>query len=382
MASIRRKRNSKYWFACYTLPSGSRTQRSTKSTDRKAAQKLAETFEEAARNGTTARQAQRIISHIFHQVTGGSLPSATVRSFFSSWLETKKPETKSSTHVFYTAKANRFVNWLQSRADSEISAISSADILAYRSVETERVSPTTVNHEIKILRMIFEQAKRNGLISENPAAEVRRVKRTRENERRPFTLPEIKRLLATADEEWRSLIMFGLYTGQRLGDVARLTWDNIDLQQAEIRLSTAKTGRRQIIPLAAPLLRHIESLPTGDDRGQPIHPRAFKSVTRSGKVGTLSRQFYELMAHTGLVPAKTHRRAVESRGRDGRRATSEISFHALRHTATSLMKNAGISPAIVQDIIGHESVAISANYTHIDDLAKRTALAAMPDVLK
>jgi site-specific recombinase XerD len=45
------------------------------------------------------------------------------------------------------------------------------------------------------------------------------------------------------------------------------------------------------------------------------------------------------------------------------------------------MKNAGISASIVQDIIGHESAAISANYTHIDEAAKRTALSAMPDVL-
>ena len=364
------------------LPNGSRTQRTTKSTDRKTAQKLAEIFEEAARNRTTARQAQRIISDIFHQVTGASLPSATVRSFFSSWLKTKKPETASSTHVFYTAKANRFVNWLQSRADSEISDISTADILAYRSAESERVSPTTVNHEIKLLRMIFEQAKRDGVISENPAAEVRLVKRTEQSERRPFTLPEVKRLLAAADEEWRSLIIFGLYTGQRLGDLARLTWANVDLQQGEIRLFTRKTGRRQIIPLALPLRRHIESLPTGDDPAQPIHPRAFKSVKKSGKVGTLSRQFYELMAHADLVSAKKHRRTADNSGRSGRRATSEISFHALRHTATSLMKNAGISSAIVQDIIGHESAAISASYTHIDDAAKRAALSAMPDVLE
>ena len=44
------------------------------------------------------------------------------------------------------------------------------------------------------------------------------------------------------------------------------------------------------------------------------------------------------------------------------------------------MKNAGVSPAIVQDIIGHDSPAISAHYTHIEESAKRKALNAMPDV--
>jgi hypothetical protein len=46
------------------------------------------------------------------------------------------------------------------------------------------------------------------------------------------------------------------------------------------------------------------------------------------------------------------------------------------------MKNAGISSAIVQDIIGHESEVISANYTHIDEEAKREALSAMPNVFE
>jgi site-specific recombinase XerD len=44
------------------------------------------------------------------------------------------------------------------------------------------------------------------------------------------------------------------------------------------------------------------------------------------------------------------------------------------------MKNAGISLAIVQDIIGHESAVISAHYTHIDEAAKRSALESLPDI--
>ena len=44
------------------------------------------------------------------------------------------------------------------------------------------------------------------------------------------------------------------------------------------------------------------------------------------------------------------------------------------------MKNAGISPAIVQDIIGHDSPAVSAHYTHIEESAKRKAIGAMPDL--
>jgi integrase len=382
VASIRRKRNSKYWFACFTQADGTRPQRSTKETDRKKAQRLADTLEQAARSQVTARQAQRIIAEIFQRATGSSLPATTVRSYFESWLARKKPETAVSTHVFYSAKARRFLSWLGERSEQQLFGITQSDVIAFRSSEAARVSPATVNHEVKVLRMIFEDAKRDGIVGDNPVDSVKLVKRTNGGlSRRPFTQPEIKRVLSVANAEWRSLILFGLYTGQRLGDLARLTWANLDLQLDELRLSTSKTGRRQIIPLAPPLRRHIEILPAGDDPSQPLHPSAFESVTKTRKVGTLSRQFYEVMVQAGLAIAKKHRKSKECDGRNGRRSMSEISFHSLRHTATSLMKNAGISAAIVQDIIGHESAAISANYTHIDDAAKRGALSKMPDVL-
>jgi len=63
----------------------------------------------------------------------------------------------------------------------------------------------------------------------------------------------------------------------------------------------------------------IEKLPAGDDPYQPLHPRAFASVERSGVVKTLSRQFYELLADAGLTMTKVHRRSETAPGRDGPR---------------------------------------------------------------
>jgi integrase len=37
-----------------------------------------------------------------------------------------------------------------------------------------------------------------------------------------FTLPELRTVLDLANDEWRSMILFGFYTGQRLGDIATL----------------------------------------------------------------------------------------------------------------------------------------------------------------
>jgi integrase len=72
------------------------------------------------------------------------------------------------------------------------------------------------------------------------------------------------------------LALFGLYTGQRLADIAALTWDNLDLSKNEIRLRTRKTAKRIMVPMAKPLRQHLDSLPAGFQPGTPIHPKAFK----------------------------------------------------------------------------------------------------------
>jgi Site-specific recombinase XerD len=375
MASIRQRAGTKFWFACFTLPNGRRVQRSTKEANRKKAQQIADKWR------VTARQTQKVIADLYRAITGEHLVFPTVREYFDSWVARKKPETAPSTYRFYHDKARRFVNWLGNRADQQIALITRDDILEFRVAELARVAPRSVNHSIKFLRMVFKTAKEDGKYhDENPAAGVKVAKLRDASRRRGFTIPEIKRVLKIANDEWRSLICFGLYTGQRIGDLARLTWQNVDLDRDEIRFVSRKTGRTMIIPIAPPLRTQIESLPAGDDTQQPLHPRAFASVEKSGGVKTLSRQFYELLADAGLAKTKAHRKTESAPGRDGARELSQISFHSLRHTATSLMKNAGINASVVMDIIGHESEAISAHYTHIDEETKRKAIALLPAI--
>jgi integrase len=381
MASIRQREDTKFWFACVTLPNGRRVQRSTKETDRKKAQKIAEQWEAATRGRVTARQTQRVIADIYRDITGERLVFPTVREYFDSWVARKKPETAPSTYRFYEDKKRQFLNWLGARADQQIALITRDDILAFRASELERVSARSVNHAIKILRMVFKTAKEDGKYhDENPASGVKVAKLRDAIRRRGFTISEIQSVLKVANDEWRSLIFFGLYTGQRLGDLARLTWANVDLDREEIRFASRKTGRTMIIPIAPPLREQIENLPAGDDPRQPLHPRAFASVEKSGAVKTLSRQFHELLANAGLATRKPHRKTETAPGRDGPRELSPLSFHSLRHTATSLMKNAGINASVVMDIIGHESEAISAHYTHVDEETKRAALNKLPDL--
>jgi integrase len=101
------------------------------------------------------------------------------------------------------------------------------------------------------------------------------------------------------------MILFGRYTGQRLGDIASLRWNILDLVRGELRLSTRKTDRTLVLPLAAPLRKHLEFLsPSSNEASAPIHPKAYDLVERQGKTGNLSHQFADLLAASWVAPVK------------------------------------------------------------------------------
>jgi hypothetical protein len=71
----------------------------------------------------------------------------------------------------------------------------------------------------------------------------------------------VKLILAVADDEWKSLIKFGVHTSQRLADIALLRWEQIDFEHDEIRFIVRKTGKKLVVPIAAPLREHLLTLP-------------------------------------------------------------------------------------------------------------------------
>jgi integrase len=380
MACIWKHPESKYWFARFLDKDGRYRNASTKSTDRKAALKLAEEFESVAKARRTATQCRRVISRLHAEITGEVLPSSSVRAFVASWLNEKKG-TSVSTQAFYRNSTTKFLAHIGPLADEELSSVSKEHILNFRNASMERLSPKAVNHHVKVVKMLFRAAKRDGYLVDDPSEFVETVKQKahEKKRRRPFTLDQIRAVLSVADEEWRSMILFGLYTGQRIGDVASLTWANLDLDREQIRLVTQKTGAPLVIPMAAPIKAHIEKMSAPDARPElsPLHPRAQAIRQRHGNSGLLSNQFADLLAAAGLREKKPHRKTT-GEGRDGRHDNETLSFHSLRHSAVTLLKEAGIPAAVVQKLIGHESAQISELYTTVGEEALTKAAAAFP----
>jgi integrase len=380
MASIIKKSSSKFFFACFRDVNGRQWRKTTREVDRKKALKIAEVYEQLAQRKVKAHRVREITNELIREFYGEEVPSATVREFSQSWLAMKAVAVSPGTLEAYRKTVSKFIAFLGPAAEVDISLIRKATITAFRTDVASTVSSTTANFDLKVVQAMFRAAKAGGYLLEDPAEFVEAVRRERrEVVRRAFTVDELRALLAAANDEWRSLIRFGLYTGQRLGDIAALTWANLDLERNVIRLSVRKTGKTLVLPIAEPLKTHILGLSAGDNPRAPLHPRAFREVTsKRRKPNALSNQFGDLLVSVGIRARQSQ--TTSPRGRGGRRKVSELSFHSLRHTAVSLLKDAGIPQAVVQELVGHDSVQMSQQYTHVGIEALQKAAAALPEI--
>jgi len=381
MASIIKRPESRFWIGSFTDRDGRRLKKSTKSTNRKEAMKIVEGWEDVARRLRTSRQVRAVVAELHKSITGDELVFPSVRAYLEGWLERKGPEVAKSTLAFYTHTVGAFVGYLGEGAEMGIDALTLAHLTGFRNERLKKVGARSVNHDLKGLRGMLKAAKREGFLIENPAENLDAVKvsAAEKQSRRPFTLPELRAVLDVAGEEWKSMVMFGLYTGMRLADVARLTWANLDTARGELRYVAGKTGKVLILPLAGPLADHVASLMVPKENEAPLHPGAWKVLETTGKSGGLSNQFTALLAAAGLRKKENHR--SKDKGRDAAREAKGLSFHCLRHTAVSLLKDAGIPASVVQELVGHDSAQMSQHYTHTGMDALTLAARAMPSLL-
>lgn len=407
MASIWRHPKSPFWMGCFTDYKGMalrQLKRTTATGDKKLATRIADQYEQAAAGkveiedtrrfleGIADRATRRtvgiVLDDLLRSVNGRGLESASLKAVSERWLVDSKTVVRASTFLKYQNVVRDFVSYADGRAEFDIGQFKREDVEAYRNHLARRQSAGTVNVKLKVLRAFFEDARQRYQLTRNPAKDVKSIRGKEDSTRRPFTMSELGKLLEVADGEWKGMILFGAFTGQRLGDIATLRWKHLNFEAWQLEFRTQKTDRKQIIPLAPALREYVlDELPSSDDREAFLFPRAGASLDRAanGLTVILSPQFHTLMVKAGLAEPRSHKAQNRKDGRSARRRTSELSFHSLRHTLTSLMKTAGVPESVVMDFVGHDSKAASANYTHVSDVSKMEAVAKLPglaDMLK
>jgi hypothetical protein len=154
---------SPYWIACFYDVDGRRVKRSTKTTDKALALKLADEWERAAKAGREGRltesQCRKVLSDIYERAVGQPLHFRTTRAYLTEWLGSKKGDTGPRTYLKYSQTVNEFLKHIGEKANRLLREITPTDIRLWRDkLKREGRSAPTVNITIKILRMPFRVA--------------------------------------------------------------------------------------------------------------------------------------------------------------------------------------------------------------------------------
>ncbi|AKD04381.1 site-specific integrase [Pontibacter korlensis] len=218
----------------------------------------------------------------------------------------------------------------------------------------EPLSANTKLSYFNKLKAALNQAVNDGIISKNPAVNIKGFKEP-DSHREYLTLDELKKI-ASAECELPILkksFLFSCLTGLRFSDVSSLTWKQLESSSEEgyyLRFTQQKTKgvtKQYIQPQAVKLLG-----PTGEPE-----EKIFKGLYYSAHNNKLLRKW------------------VHSAG-----ISKHITFHSARHTFATLLITLDVDLYTVSKLLGHSDVKITQIYAKLIDKKKREAIDKVPDL--
>jgi integrase len=275
--------------------------------------------------------------------------------FFSEFqrifLQDYKTEVRSNTYKMYEGTIKQFLEVIPNKP---LDLYSSHDILKYKQMRLDsnkktdpkkKMSPASVNIELRNLHRIFNVAVKAKYILDNPCQGVRQeqIKKIPLS----FSDEEIKLILEnTSNTLLKRMIIFSLHTGCREAEVLNMKWSNIHLDEGYIEIVNTekfktKTSAERKIPINSELRELLKSLNISNITNIDgyiwghLYDRAY-----------ISRSFKRVLRKLNF-PEKYH-------------------WHCLRHTAISKWIKIGIPSSYVQGLAGHSSFITTLKYIHPD----------------
>lgn len=288
-------------------------------------------------------------------------------------------------HVEATAKAGKatvqalkaqFSDWDNLALDK----ITRVDFDAFKTARLKaKVMPATVNRDLDRIKAALAQAVTWEMLTVNPLAKARRIKRDIE-ERVRFLSPKEEKALRSALETreakakaarasgnaWRKergqeplepipgfsdhlapMTLLAINTGLRRGELTQLKWADIDLsgRRLTVRAGYAKSGKARHVPLNSEAVDLLQAYQKQHSGKGPLF--AITSVKKSW---------------AGLMTLAK----IEG-----------FRFHDLRHTFASKLVMRGIDLNTARELLGHGDIKMTLRYAHLAPEHKAAAVEAL-----
>ena len=284
------------------------------------------------------------------------------RAELAVYLKHIEDERQLSTHTVeaYRSDLFEFANFLDGYLGSTDWPWSEVDRLAIRAflshLNTASLKRRTIARKLSAVRSFFRFLYRDGIVSANPARQVRAPRLGRELPAY-LTQTEMSRLFELVQLRWpeagwragrdRALLELIYSAGLRLSEVHGLDKSDLDLSAACVKVH-GKGDKERIVPVGQPAIDAIREY--GRERELTVGPYADADpLFISDRGARLSRRQIQRVV-TGAV-----RLIADESG---------LSTHSLRHSFATHLLDEGADLMAIKELLGHSSLSTTRMYTH------------------
>ncbi len=217
------------------------------------------------------------------------------------------------------------------------------------------VKPSSVNRELNTLKNMVRKAYEWGYLPENFSPQIKRLKdSTQAKKVRFFSKQEIEKLLKVASETVKKIILIGINTGFRAGEIANLTWADIDFSR-KVAIIQAKQDWQ----------------PKDNDLREVPLKNKFVKLLKKWKQNSNSEYVLGKKFTTEQL-SSLFRKYARLAG------IKDASIHTLRHTYASHLAMAGVDLYTIAKLLGHSDVSTTQIYAHLLPDILRNAVNKLP----
>ena len=157
----------------------------------------------------------------------------------------------------------------------------------------------------------------------------------------------------------RAMLELLYATGMRVAELTGLDIADIDASRRLARV-TGKGNKQRVVPFGDNAATALEAWLARRD--ELLKPGAAASASADSSASSASEALF-LGSRGGRIDQRQVRRVVERAAQ--RTGDSDLSPHALRHSAATHMLEGGADLRVVQELLGHSSLQTTQIYTHV-----------------
>jgi integrase len=250
--------------------------------------------------------------------------------------------------------------WIARWSGSMCGGITTDMIESYL-LKRRKVSATVANKELQYLRALFNFGIKKALIQSNPTIGIEFFP----IEKRKKYIPpkeDVVKVINTGNTEAQQYLWTIVLTAGRVGEINKLTWDDIDFERNVVTLWTRKRKGGNREPREVPMVEKLKAILQHRfaHRTEEI-PWVFWHTYWSRKAGGWVKGPYE--ERKTLMASLCKKAKVKY-----------FRYHALRHLTASILDDYGVPIGVIQRILGHQNRRTTEIYLHTIGEAEREAM--------